>query len=41
MEGLHAHQAEGLAPPSSAEELEAAVTARMWEPEYRPYVLAD
>ena len=34
-------QAEGLAPARSAEELEAAVTARMWEPEYRPYVLAD
>ena len=34
-------QTEGLAPASSIEELEAAVTARMWEPEYRPYVLAD
>ena len=34
-------QAEGLAPACSTDELEAAVTARMWEPEYRPYVLAD
>jgi malate dehydrogenase (oxaloacetate-decarboxylating) len=33
-------QEEGLAPPTSVAELEAAVDATMWEARYRPYVAA-
>ena len=33
-------QVDGLAPTTSAEELEAAVDAATWEPEYRPFVPA-
>jgi malate dehydrogenase (oxaloacetate-decarboxylating) len=34
-------QAQGLAPETSAAELEAAVDATTWQAEYRPYVVAE